>query len=93
MASSTSFATSPFFSAQPKSSSITYEDNRVVRLVEPSGKVGTQYPNELGSGWFGTIENLGWASRDRLTTFNEQFSATIRALHRRAEPLNLYPGS
>ena len=37
---------------------ITYNDNQVVRLVEPSGNVGTQYPNELGSEWFGTIENL-----------------------------------
>jgi hypothetical protein len=37
---------------------ITYDDNQVVRLVEPSGNVGTQYPNELGSEWFGTIQNL-----------------------------------
>lgn len=37
---------------------ITYDDSQVVRLVEPSGNVGTQYPNELGAEWFGTIENL-----------------------------------
>ena len=37
---------------------LTYNDGRVVRLVEPSGNVGTQYPKELGSQWFGTIENL-----------------------------------
>ena len=37
---------------------IAYDDDQVVRLVEPSGNVGTQYPNELGSEWFGTIENL-----------------------------------
>lgn len=37
---------------------ITYDDNSVVRHVEPSGNVGTQYPNELGSQWFGTIHNL-----------------------------------
>ena len=37
---------------------MTYDDDQVVRLVEPSGNVGTQYPNELGSEWFGTIENL-----------------------------------
>jgi len=37
---------------------ITYNDGQVVRLIEPSGNVGTQYPNELGSEWFGTIENL-----------------------------------
>ena len=37
---------------------ITYDDAQVVRLVEPSGNVGTQYPNELGAEWFGTIENL-----------------------------------
>lgn len=37
---------------------ITYDDQGVVRLVEPSGNVGTQYPKELGSQWFGTIENL-----------------------------------
>jgi hypothetical protein len=33
-------------------------DSKVTRLVEPSGNVGTQYPNEPGSEWFGTIENL-----------------------------------
>ena len=37
---------------------MTYDDAQVVRLVEPSGNVGTQYPNELGAEWFGTIENL-----------------------------------
>lgn len=34
------------------------DHNNVVRLVEPSGNVGTQYPNDVGSEWFGTIENL-----------------------------------
>lgn len=34
------------------------DDNKVFRLIEPSGNVGTQYPNEVGSEWFGTIENL-----------------------------------
>lgn len=34
------------------------DDGKLVRLVEPSGNVGTQYPNEVGSEWFGTIENL-----------------------------------
>ena len=33
-------------------------DGKVVRLIEPSGNVGTQYPNDVGSEWFGTIENL-----------------------------------
>ncbi|MBT5831771.1 MAG: hypothetical protein HOH77_16405 [Candidatus Latescibacteria bacterium] len=37
---------------------ITYDDNQVVRLIEPSGNVGTQYSQELGSQWFGTIQNL-----------------------------------
>jgi hypothetical protein len=37
---------------------ITYDDKSVVRHVEPSGNVGTQYPKELGAQWFGTIENL-----------------------------------
>ncbi len=37
---------------------ITYDDHSVVRHVEPSGNVGTQYPEELGSQWFGTIHNL-----------------------------------
>ncbi|MBM3263524.1 MAG: hypothetical protein FJY97_08900 [candidate division Zixibacteria bacterium] len=32
--------------------------NQVFRMVEPSGNVGTQYPNDVGSEWFGTIENL-----------------------------------
>ena len=34
------------------------DDERVIRLIEPSGNVGTQYPDEVGSQWFGTIENL-----------------------------------
>jgi enamine deaminase RidA (YjgF/YER057c/UK114 family) len=34
------------------------DHNNVFRLVEPSGSVGTQYPAEVGSEWFGTIENL-----------------------------------
>ena len=29
-----------------------------MRLIEPSGNVGTQYANDVGSEWFGTIENL-----------------------------------
>ena len=37
---------------------ITDNEHNVLRLVEPSGNVGTQYPKELGSQWFGTIENL-----------------------------------
>lgn len=37
---------------------ITYDDNSVVRHVEPSGNVGTQFAGELGSEWFGTIQNL-----------------------------------
>ena len=38
---------------------IIRDDNGdVVRLVEPSGNVGTQYANDVGSEWFGTIENL-----------------------------------
>ena len=37
---------------------ITRDDNEVIRLVEPSGNVGTQYPNDVGSEWCGTIENL-----------------------------------
>ena len=36
------------------------DHNQVFRLVEPSGNVGTQYPNDVGSEWFGTIENLDW---------------------------------
>ena len=44
---------------------MTYDDDQVVRLVEPSGNVGTQYPNELGSEWFGTIENLSLGSCSR----------------------------
>jgi enamine deaminase RidA (YjgF/YER057c/UK114 family) len=34
------------------------DNGHVVRLVEPSGNVGTQYANDVGSEWFGTIENL-----------------------------------
>jgi hypothetical protein len=34
------------------------DHNHVFRLIEPSGNVGTQYPNDIGSEWFGTIENL-----------------------------------
>lgn len=34
------------------------DQHDVVRLVEPSGMVGTQYPGGLGSQWFGTIESL-----------------------------------
>ena len=34
------------------------DDHNIVRLVEPSGNVGTQYPNNVGAEWFGTIENL-----------------------------------
>ena len=37
---------------------IKTDDNKVFRLVEPSGNVGTQYAGEVGSEWFGTIENL-----------------------------------
>ena len=37
---------------------ITRDDKEVIRLVEPSGNVGTQYPNNIGSEWFGTVENL-----------------------------------
>ncbi len=37
---------------------ITYNDNQIVRLIEPSGNVGTQFSQELGSQWFGTILNL-----------------------------------
>ncbi len=37
---------------------ITDNDHTIVRLVEPSGNVGTQYPKELAAQWFGTIENL-----------------------------------
>jgi hypothetical protein len=37
---------------------ITDDNGHVVRLVEPSGNVGTQYANDVGSEWFGTIENL-----------------------------------
>lgn len=34
------------------------DHDQVFRLIEPSGNVGTQYPNDIGSEWFGTIENL-----------------------------------
>ncbi len=34
------------------------DHDHVFRLIEPSGNVGTQYPNDVGSEWFGTIENL-----------------------------------
>ncbi len=34
------------------------DHNQVFRLIEPSGNVGTQYPNDIGCEWFGTIENL-----------------------------------
>jgi len=37
---------------------IVEEDESIVRLVEPSGNVGTQYPADVGSQWFGTIQNL-----------------------------------
>ena len=37
---------------------ITYDDNQIVRLIEPSGNVGTQYSDELAAQWFGTIQNL-----------------------------------
>ena len=37
---------------------ITDDNGHVVRLIEPSGNVGTQYANDVGSEWFGTIENL-----------------------------------
>jgi len=37
------------------------DGDQVVRLIEPSGSVGTQYPEEVGSQWFGTIENLNAA--------------------------------
>jgi enamine deaminase RidA (YjgF/YER057c/UK114 family) len=37
---------------------ITDDNGDVVRLIEPSGNVGTQYANDIGSEWFGTIENL-----------------------------------
>ena len=31
---------------------------KITRLIEPSGNVGTQYANNIGAEWFGTIENL-----------------------------------
>lgn len=47
----------PVFS-NPTEIIIRDDDGDVVRLIEPSGNVGTQYPNDVGSEWFGTIENL-----------------------------------
>ena len=37
---------------------VTDDRNQVFRLIEPSGNVGTQYAADVGSQWFGTIENL-----------------------------------
>lgn len=37
---------------------LTEADGSIVRLVEPSGNVGTQYTMDVGSQWFGTVENL-----------------------------------
>jgi hypothetical protein len=38
---------------------ITVDDrDNVVRQVEPSGKVGTQFPKEIGSQWLGTVDKL-----------------------------------
>jgi enamine deaminase RidA (YjgF/YER057c/UK114 family) len=34
------------------------DDQKVVRLIEPSGNVGAQHPADIGSQWFGTILNL-----------------------------------
>jgi len=34
------------------------DSGRIIRLIEPSGNVGTQYPDDVGSQWFGTILNL-----------------------------------
>ena len=47
---------------------ITDDNGHVVRLVEPSGNVGTQYANDVGSEWFGTIENLNKASKSAAST-------------------------
>lgn len=37
---------------------IVDDKQNVVRIVEPSGMVGTQYAKEIGSQWLGTVENL-----------------------------------
>ena len=37
---------------------IVDDRQNVVRISEPSGSVGTQYPKEIGSQWLGTVENL-----------------------------------
>eukprot|EP01052_Picozoa_sp_SAG31_P025162 SAG31_NODE_2191_length_6228_cov_2.962806_6_plen_208_part_00 len=37
---------------------IVDDRQNIVRVVEPSGSVGTQYPKEIGSQWMGTVENL-----------------------------------
>jgi enamine deaminase RidA (YjgF/YER057c/UK114 family) len=37
---------------------IMENDGSIVRLVEPSGNVGTQYAQDIGSQWFGTLQNL-----------------------------------
>jgi enamine deaminase RidA (YjgF/YER057c/UK114 family) len=34
------------------------DSGQVIRWIEPSGNVGTQYPADVGSQWFGTIANL-----------------------------------
>ncbi len=34
------------------------DSGQVVRLIEPSGNVGTQFPADVGSQWFGTVMNL-----------------------------------
>ena len=34
------------------------DEGKITRLIEPSGNVGTQYANNIGAEWFGTIENL-----------------------------------
>lgn len=44
--------------------------DKVVRLVDPSGSVGTQYSDDVGSQWFGTIENL----RDALAVAGARWS-------------------
>lgn len=43
---------------------------KVVRLIDPSGSVGTQYPDDVGSQWFGTVENL----RDALAVAGARWS-------------------
>jgi hypothetical protein len=37
---------------------IVDDRQNIVRISEPSGSVGTQYPKEIGSQWLGTVENL-----------------------------------